>query len=260
VSLVAALASLAAYVAFRAFTAGPPGHAHEHGPHGGVVASLGHDRPHYHAELVLDAEGVLHLYPLGQDAEQALEVEPQPLQAEVRVAGHTDVTSVILRPDWSGGAAEARVSAFIGRLRRNLLGTDLDVRFPGISINGARFPAEFDWKSDAGGVGLREEAFREEDRLYRTPGGWYTEADIDADGRTTPSEKFKEVQPVHDLSPAVGDRLCPVTGIKASPAFHWVVGGGKYLFCCVPCIDDFVTAAKRGGDRLKPPEAFVKAN
>jgi hypothetical protein len=37
-----------------------------------------------------------------------------------------------------------------------------------------------------------------------------------------------------------------------------VVGGNRYEFCCPPCIDRFVRAAKEQPATIKEPEDYVK--
>ncbi|MFN3648575.1 MAG: hypothetical protein ACK47B_03255 [Armatimonadota bacterium] len=95
-------------------------------------------------------------------------------------------------------------------------------------------------------------------QLYLTPGGAYTEADIKANGSQLPSQKFRGVRVNHDLKPAVGDRICPITLTKANPGYSWVIGGKEYLFCCPPCLEEFLTLAKKDPAAIKPPETYVK--
>jgi hypothetical protein len=98
----------------------------------------------------------------------------------------------------------------------------------------------------------------EEQQLHRTPGGAYTQADIEANGRTLPSQKYRGFQARHDVNPRPGDRLCPVTRTVASPRCTWKVGDREYQFCCPPCIDEFVRLAREFPDQILPPEAYVK--
>jgi hypothetical protein len=98
----------------------------------------------------------------------------------------------------------------------------------------------------------------EEQELHLAPGGSYTQADIEANGRTVPSQKYRGFQARHDYDPGLGDRLCPVTRTKANPDCTWNVGGQVYQFCCPPCIDEFVRLAKQHPQKILPPEAYVK--
>jgi hypothetical protein len=97
-----------------------------------------------------------------------------------------------------------------------------------------------------------------ERELYLTPGGVYTQADIDANGRTTPSVRYANFQARHDLNPQPGDPLCPITRTKASPDCTWTIAGCNYQFCCPPCIDEMVRLAKQQPQRVQPPELFVQ--
>ena len=98
----------------------------------------------------------------------------------------------------------------------------------------------------------------EERALFLTPGGKYTAADIEANGRTVPSVKYRNVRATHDAKPGPGTPICPISETKANPKFTWVVGGKTYEFCCVPCIEEFVSTAKEKPDRIKEPSEFVK--
>jgi hypothetical protein len=94
--------------------------------------------------------------------------------------------------------------------------------------------------------------------LYLTPGGSYTLADIDANGREIASKKYRGFQARHDFHPQPGDRLCPVTRTKASAECTWIIAGQRYQFCCPPCIDEFVRQAKDRPEEVQPAEAYVK--
>lgn len=98
----------------------------------------------------------------------------------------------------------------------------------------------------------------EERDLYLAPGGLYTAADIEANGRVTASEKYPGFRATHDADPRPGDRVCPVTRTKADPRCAWVVGGERYTFCCPPCIDEFVRLAKTDSARVRPPGEYVQ--
>lgn len=95
--------------------------------------------------------------------------------------------------------------------------------------------------------------------LYLTPGGAYTQADIEANGNQTAAQKFKGVKVTHDIKPNVGDPICPITLTKANPGFNWVIAGKKYVFCCPPCVEEYLTKAKKDPSSLRPPEEFIKA-
>ena len=94
--------------------------------------------------------------------------------------------------------------------------------------------------------------------LYLTPKGLYTAKDIAANGSTTAAEKYQGFHSAHDFKPKPGDRICPVTQTKANPQCAWIIGGKKYLFCCPPCIDEFVKLAREEPNKVKSPEEYVK--
>lgn len=98
----------------------------------------------------------------------------------------------------------------------------------------------------------------EQHRLYATPGGRYTAADIRANGEAPAAEKYRGIIASHHLHPAAGERICPVTHTRANPRFAWTVDGQRYLFCCPPCIDEFVKQAKTRPDSLRSPESYVQ--
>jgi hypothetical protein len=97
----------------------------------------------------------------------------------------------------------------------------------------------------------------EERAIHLEPGGKYTLADIEANGRMIPSQKYRGFRARHDFSPQPGDRLCPVSRTKANSDCTWTVGGFEYQFCCPPCIDEFVLLAKERPEDVQPPDAYV---
>lgn len=97
-----------------------------------------------------------------------------------------------------------------------------------------------------------------ETSLYLTAGGIYTIADIIANGNQTASERFKGFQAKHDFDPQVGDALCPVTRTKANSGCSWIIGGYEYFFCCPPCIDEFLIAAKLNPSDVEMPSFYVQ--
>lgn len=97
-----------------------------------------------------------------------------------------------------------------------------------------------------------------ETAVFLTPGGKYTEADIAANGRTVPSIRFRGIKSAHDDKPKADDPVCPISGTKANPLFAWTVDGQNYLFCCPPCVEEFVEQAKSRPASLRPAAAFLK--
>jgi len=111
-------------------------------------------------------------------------------------------------------------------------------------------------------IGLRwfrsSAAVDAQQRLYRAPAGLYSQADIQANGTAPPSVKFHGILANHHLQPTASERICPITRTRANPRFAWSVGGRKYLFCCPPCIDEFVQQARTAPATIRPPEAYVQ--
>lgn len=97
-----------------------------------------------------------------------------------------------------------------------------------------------------------------ERELFLTAQGKYSLADIAANGRLLPSERFRGFRANHELRPQPGDRLCPITRTKANRECTWIVGGQTYEFCCPPCIAEFVRQAKEEPDQVQSPKAIVK--
>jgi hypothetical protein len=235
----------------------PGGEEHSHGPapHGGAVVSMGEGDLHGHAEAVLEAGGFLTVYTLGEDAERALGVDPQVLTAFVRPEGQAVATPVILVPVPQRGDDRGKTSRFTGKLSPELWSKSLRVSVPDIAVAGSGHRLEF----AVPGAGAREAAAwaRDEETLYLTPGGKYTEADIRANGTQTAARRFKGLEAAHDRNLAAGDRVCPVTGLKANSGCCWVVGGQTYEFCCPPCVDRFVKAAKERPGEVRDPGDYV---
>jgi hypothetical protein len=107
-------------------------------------------------------------------------------------------------------------------------------------------------------TGPHGEVSAAERRLYLTPGGRYTAADIEANGSLLPSQRFRHVRVEHHIHTQPFDRLCPITRTRANPSFTWVVAGKAYQFCCPPCIDEFVRQAKEHPRSIHPPDFYVK--
>jgi hypothetical protein len=251
-------------------TAGPPNapaaaggsakeeeHGHKPGEHGGILVSLGRDS--YHVEAVFEAGGTLRLYTLGQDESRVIDVESQTLKGFVKPVGGNDATAVAFVPEPQEGDAAGRTSQFAGTLPAELVGKSVTVTIPNIVISGERFRLGFDSSVAAHSEGMPGKvADREEQELYLTPGGLYTQADIEANGSITASQKFDGLKSSHDLEPKAGDRICPITLTKANPQFSWIVDGKSYEFCCPPCVDEFVRTAKVSPDSIKEPTEYVK--
>lgn len=150
-------------------------------------------------------------------------------------------------------------SQFVAQLPNEISGKAFNLSVPDIVINGHHYGfavTNVNSRHDAASV---ERVAAEEERLYLTAGGKYTEADIRANGRVTASRKYAVFRAKHDVAPMPGDRICPVTRTKANPRCTWIIGGQNYEFCCPPCIDEFVQLAKNDPEKIARPENYVNA-
>ena len=230
-------------------------HGHVPSVHGGIVVPIGSDS--YHAEAVFEKGGILRLYTLGKNEAVILEVEAQPLNAFVKIVGGMEAESFILSAKPQPGDQSGMTSLFIGHLPKDVAGKNIEVIIPTIRIGNERFRIAFKSAPDGGEHGMPSKvADDEEKKLYLTPGGKYTAADIKANGNVTASQKFRGAKAEHDLKPKSGDKICPITLTKASPKFTWVIDGKPYEFCCPPCVDEFVALAKEKPAELKPPDEY----
>jgi hypothetical protein len=235
-------------------------HGHQAGGHGGIIVSLGRDS--YHVEAIVTEKGELQLYTLGNDETRVLDIETQELVAYVKSSGGVDSVSLQLQPKSQPGDGSGKASLFVAQLPESLIGQSLVVTVPNITIEGERFRLGFTTKSEGHGDTTMPAKVADDDerKLYLTAGGIYTQADIEANGNLTASEKFRGFMAKHDMHPKSGDKICPVTMTKANPQCAWIVGGKKYEFCCPPCVDEFVSWAKNE-DTIKDilePDAYVK--
>ena len=232
-------------------------HVHKPGSHGGVIVPIGTDS--YHAEAVVEKGGTFRLLTLGKDESRIQEVDEQPIKAYVKVVGQPDAVPVELIATPQDGDTPGKTSQFVGQLPEELRGQPLDVTIPNIRINGERFRVGFTTQTAAHQEEMPASLpAAEEQALYLTPGGKYTEADIAANGKVTASQKFKGVISSHDMKPKSGDRICPVTLTKANSKFTWVIDGKPYQFCCPPCVDEFVKLAKEQPEEVKVPDSYIK--
>ena len=94
--------------------------------------------------------------------------------------------------------------------------------------------------------------------IFLTPGGAYTASDIKANGNTAPAIRYSGYIPAHEAKVAPGTQVCPISETRPDPALKWVVGGKEYIFCCPPCITEFVQKAKKSPTLIKPPTGYRK--
>jgi YHS domain-containing protein len=233
-------------------------HAHKPAAHGGTIIEIGRDN--YHAEVLFEKGGALRLYMLGNDEARVQEVAANPLEAYATLDGDTEAIKFTLEPSPQPGDSAGQTSLFIAQLPKEAVGKKVNVTIPNVAIGGERFRIAFSSTSDpSASHGMPDKVADEAERtLYLTPGGKYTAADIEANGRQVASQKFRGLKAQHDLKPMSGEKLCPISMTKANPKFSWVIGGKTYEFCCPPCVDEFLQTAKDKPDEIKDPSEYIK--
>ena len=232
-------------------------HAHKPSERGGILVPIGGDK--YHAEAVFEKGGKLRLFTLGQSEAQVLEVEAQELAASVRAAGDTVWEPFVLASEPQRDDKPGTTSQFVGSLPKAMVGKAVIVKISTLRIGGERFRIAFESKPESTEHAIPTKVVDDDEKkLYLTPGGKYSKADIKANGNVTASQKFKGLKANHDLKPKTGDKICPITLTLASPKFSWVVDGKTYEFCCPPCVDEFVLLAKEKPAEIEPPEEYRK--
>lgn len=229
-------------------------HGHAPGMHGGQLVALGKDDRHHHVEYTVGPTGTIHLYTLGAGPADRIDVEWQQLIGQVRVEGAKESTSVVFRPLPDSGRRGDPTAAFVGKLPGEMLGQALVIHIPRLRIQDAEYDFQFSWKSELAADEIRARLDEEQRTIYLAAAGRYTEADIAAAGRTTAAQRFRGHKPTHDVHGAAGERRCPITRFKADAALSWIVGGKPYRFCCLACIDAFVTTAKERPEHVPDPD------
>ncbi len=232
-------------------------HPHVAGAHGGIVIPIGSDS--YHAEALIEKDGQFRLLMLGADETRVQEVDVQSVKAFIKAAGETDASPIEMKSVPQEGDSSEKTSQFVGYLPDSAIGKAIDVTIPNLRIGTERFRVGFTTAVQQHNSGMPAAVTgAEEQRLYFTPGGKYTQADIVANGKLSAGAKFRGFMSKHDMSPKPGDIICPVTFTKANPKIEWQVDGKKYLFCCPPCVDEFVRMSKEEPDSLKAPEDYIQ--
>jgi hypothetical protein len=234
-------------------------HEHHHpvAVHGGQIVPLGDENSHYHIEVVVNPTGLVMLYPLGSDSAETVAAETQRLIAKAKPVGAEEFFDVVFRPAPQAVRDDGRTTAFIGRLPGDAISGHIVIRFASFRIGGKAFDFEVESKSPRPSEEIRAEYEADQRRIYLTAGGKYTDADIAFSGRVTASAKFRGHRAGHLSSPRAGEKVCPITGIKATSEIAWRVSGDTYLFCCQPCVDDFVMLAKERPGEIRGPEEYV---
>jgi hypothetical protein len=264
-----ALAVLGLFIAGCGKTEKPPvaavanGQSHDATEHGHAkgTEALGD----YHARIAVEQGGVLRLFILGKDETKVASIEEQEVAGLLQAEGEPQGVRIILKADRQTGDPPGKTSQFLGTVPEALRGKALiaDLR---VMINGDPYRPRFasvpgSGHNDDGHSPPKGVTADNERELFLTPGGIYTAADIQANGNTTPSQKFKGKQfhMLDDQEPELrsGDKICPITNNRSNPQCTWIVNGKEYEFCCPPCLNKFVALAKKQSQKIKAPEAYV---
>jgi hypothetical protein len=177
--------------------------------------------------------------------------EELPAANRKRLARHVEtVAEVARRLDRNGAAGQIRQARAEQARLRTALGAIASVYPAGALAGGAA--------AVAAAAPHTVTPSAKERALFLTPGGLYTRADIEANGRQTVSQRYPDFAANHDAKPKPGQRVCPISETLANPKLRWVIGGKTYTFCCPPCVSEFVARAKKDPSSIRPPEAYVK--
>lgn len=233
----------------------PESHDHPPGPHGGAVVAIDRDN-RFHAEAVFEPGGRLLLYTFGRELSEPRAIPARTVCAAVRGHERTDEYAVMLRPEPQTADPPGTASRFLGRLPPTLLRGHLKLVVWSLPVEGERFRFEIDAAHPPQAAAAAERAEAEEAALYSIPGGKYSAEDVRANGSEGATRKYRGERPAHDENPAPGERVCPVSRTRADPRFVWIIGGREYRFCCPPCIDEFVAAAKERPDEVREPDFY----
>jgi YHS domain-containing protein len=231
-------------------------HRHVPGSHGGTIVPVGHD--HFHVEALFVEGGVLKLFTLGQDQTQVETVPTQKITAYVRTPQSTGAIALTLQSKPQPEDPPGQTSQFEGQLPLELVGSQLHVTVPSITIGEKRYRFDFLTRDDHAATMPQKVTSEAERQLYLTPAGKLTAADIKANGSQTPSQKYAGFMSAHDMHPVAGDAICPVTRTKANAKCSWIIDGKKYTFCCPPCIDEFVKLAKEHPEQIQDPREYAQ--
>ena len=227
------------------------GHAST-GPHAGALAEWGKDE--FHAEFTLDHSAKqVTVYILDGKAKKAPPIDPDKV-TNVTLSAKNTADSIFVELKHDPQKSGAGGIAYVAGHEQFAKAGDYAGTISG-KINGAPYSGTFTAKGHdemPSAVGSKKER-----DLYLTPGGLYSKKDIQANGNTVPSVKFKDKSWAHDDNLKVGDKTCPVTKNKAETECAWIVNDSRYEFCCPPCLDKFVGWAKTQPDKVKAPTEYV---
>lgn len=242
------------------------GSGHQDKPrHGGQIVSAGNN----HLEAVVGPSGSVTLYVMGITETLPFPLAQKTLWGKASVPG-AEPTPVLLHAAPLAGEPKGQSSVFAGAFPPSLAGKLVHLTIS-VPLSGQEQPAAFDLGPPGGAspaaAPVHDTAATRvvaapitpaERSLFLKPGGAYTAADIAANGSITPDQKFQGLMANHHLHPKKGAYTCPITMTQASAKFPWIVGGQKYLFCCPPCVAEFVKQAKADPKSIKAPAAYIQ--
>ena len=220
----------------------------------------------FHVEAQLNYEGTLVLYIYGAKEKQLFPLPVSTLdfgmEATAIISGEgSEPLSLTARPVATDPPGQT--SRFMGSIGRsiNSMQVGLSLTLP---IENRTYRLQWRPEHLIPGAQLPDASMPqavgsdEAQKLFLTPGGLYTDADIAANGRQTATQKYGSQMSQHNAHPKQGDRICPITDTAANPKFAWIVGGKTYTFCCPPCIEEFVKRAKEKPAAIKAPQSYIK--
>lgn len=213
----------------------------EKGPHGGPLAEW---EEKFHGEFIVDpAKKQVTVYILDDKAKAAPKIAPDKItNVTVTVAKSTPLVKVELKHD--AKLSDDKGIAFVGTHDHFEKSFDMTVNISA-DIDGKHYSNDVTYKPS------------KTTRLFLTPGGIYTAADIKANGNTTPEEKFKGKKWAHEDGLKPGDKICPITKNKAEADCAWIVQEQRYEFCCPPCLDKFMGWAHHEPAKVKGAHEYV---
>lgn len=228
-------------------------------PHSANIQSFGNN----HVEASLSTSGRLTIHFYGAQEKQLEPIDADmPPAASLLPTGEDSVTVALTAEPYPGEPAHTS-SRFIGETGKSPGQTGLVLTIP---YQGQTYRVS--WRPEQLPVGAVEGGAQtampqalgsaEAQKLFLTPGGLYTQADIEANGNTTATAKYGTQMSAHNAHPKPGDALCPISETAANAKFAWIIGGKTYTFCCPPCIEEFVRKAKETPAKIKQPEEYIQ--
>ncbi len=236
-------------------TPAPESHGHPPGPHGGAVVAIDRDN-RFHAEAVLDGAGFVRLYLFGRELTEVRPVVARTVCAAIRGHDEQGDFALMFRPEPLETDPPGTASRFAARLSPALWRGHLRLVVWSVPVEGERFRFEIELTPSPTDEATVAKAEADEAALYAAPKGKYLADDVRTNGMVPASRKYRGERPAHNDRPTPGESVCPVSRARTDARFVWVIGGKEYLFCCPPCIDEFVATAKERPEEVQEPEFY----